>query len=161
MNRKQGLTMFLKAVVFLMGMPVLAICLFWLPEVASRDAEANPETAYLQYPFLVCAFILSFLFCIALFQTFKLLTYIDRSRAFSERSAHALKVIKYCAVTISAIIVVGILFVVIFIEGDRTGVIMLGSICTLASSIIATFATLLQKLLKEAIDFQLENELTV
>ncbi len=159
MNR--GTTLFLKIVVFLIGLPAFALCIFWLPEVASRDASAHPETAYLQYPFLVCSYVLSIPFFIALYQTFKILTYIDKNKAFSELSVRALKVIKYCAITISVCIVLGILFVALFIEGDRTAVIMLGFICTLASSIIATFATLLQKLLKEAIAIQSINDLTV
>lgn len=59
LKRKQGLTIFFKVVVFLIGITVLTLCIFGLPEIASRDAEANPETAYLQYPFLVCAYVLS------------------------------------------------------------------------------------------------------
>jgi hypothetical protein len=161
MKRKQGSTIFLKVVIFLIGITVLALCIFWLPGIASRDAEANPETAYLQYPFLVCAYVLSIPFFVALYQAFKLLTYIDRNKAFSELSVRALRYIKYCAITISILIVVGIIFVVLFIEGDVAGVIGLGIMCTFASSVIATFAAVLQKLLKEAIDIKSENDLTV
>ncbi|MGM0878679.1 MAG: DUF2975 domain-containing protein [Bacillota bacterium] len=161
MKRKQGSTIFLKVVIFLIGITVLALCIFWLPGIASRDAEANPETAYLQYPFLVCAYVLSIPFFVALYQAFKLLTYIDRNKAFSELSVRALRYIKYCAITISILIVVGIILVVIFIEGDLAGVIGLGLMCTFASSVIATFAAVLQKLLKEAIDIKSENDLTV
>ena len=161
MKFKQGSTIFLKVVVFLMATPVLALCLFWLPGVASRDAAANPETAYLQYPFLVCSYGLAISFFIALYQTFKLLTYIDANKAFSELAVHALKVIKYCAITISIFIVLAIVFIALFMEGDIAGVIMSGLIGTLASSIIAAFATLLQKLLKEALDRRVENDLTI
>jgi hypothetical protein len=132
-----------------------------LPGIASRDAEANPETDYLQYPFLVCAYVLSIPFFVALYQTFKLLIYIDRNKAFSELSVRALRYIKYCAITISILIVLGIIFVVIFIEGDLAGVIGLGLMCTFASSIIATFAAVLQRLLQEAIDIKSENDLIV
>ena len=125
MKRKQGSTIFLKVVLFLLGITVLALCIFGLPGIASRDAEANPETAYLQYPFLVCAYVLFTPFFVALYQAFKLLTYIDRNKAFSELTVRALRYIKYCAITISILFVLGIIFVVIFIEGDRTGVIML------------------------------------
>ena len=100
-------------------------------------------------------------FFVALYQAFKLLIYIDRNKAFSELSVRALKVIKSCAITISAFIVAGIIFVAIFIEGDRAGVIVLGLICTFASSVIATFAAVLQKLLKDALDIKSENDLTV
>lgn len=140
---------------------LLALCLFWLPWIASRDAEANPETAYLQYPFLVCGYVLSIPFFVALYQAFILLTYIDRNKAFSEVSVNAFRYIKYCAITISTLIVLGIIFVVLFIEGDVAGVIGLGLMCTFASSVIASFAAVLQKLLKEAIDKKSENALTV
>ncbi|WP_304412218.1 DUF2975 domain-containing protein [Paenisporosarcina sp. HGH0030] len=97
-------------------------------------------------------------FFVALYQAFKLLTYIVRNKAFSEVSVNALRYIKYSAITISTLIVLGIIFVVLFIEGDVAGVISLGLMCTFASSVIATFAAVLQKLLKGAID---ENALTV
>lgn len=161
MKRTQGSIIFLKLVIFLIGITVLALCLFWLPWIASRGAEANPVTAYLQYPFLVCGFVLSMPFFVALYQAFKLLTYIDRNKAFSEVSVNALRYIKYCAITISTLILLEIIFVVLFIEGDVAGVIGLGLMCTFASSVIATFAAVLQKLLKEAIDKKSENALTV
>lgn len=75
---KRGSTFFLKGVIVLIGITVLALCIFWLPGIASRDAEANPETAYLQYPFLVCAYVLSIPFFVALYQAFKLLSYITK-----------------------------------------------------------------------------------
>lgn len=59
MKRKLHSIFFLKGVVFLIGIPVLAFCLFGLPGVASRDAAANPETAYLQVPFLICSYALA------------------------------------------------------------------------------------------------------
>ncbi|QWU13782.1 Protein of unknown function [Paenibacillus sophorae] len=158
---KRGSTFFLKGVVVLIGITALALCIFWLPGIASRDAEANPETAYLQYPFLVCAYVLSIPFFVALYQAFKLLSYIDRNKAFSELSVRALRYIKYCAITISILIVSGIIFVVFFIEGDVAGVIALGLMCSFASSVIATFAAIIQKLLKDAIDIKSENDLTV
>jgi len=91
MKRKQCSTIFLKVVIFLIGITALALCIFWLPWIASRDGEANPETAYLQYPFLVCAYVLAIPFFVALYQAFKLLTYIDKNKVFSELSVRALR----------------------------------------------------------------------
>ena len=158
---KRGSTLFLKVVISIIGIAALALCIFWLPGMASRDAAANPETAYLQYPFLVCAYILFIPFFIALYQAFKLLIYIDGNKAFSESSVKALKNIKICAIVFSVLIVAGILFVAIFIEGDRAGVIAGGIYITFASSVIATFAAVLQKLIQNAVDLKSENDLTV
>ncbi|MGO1059471.1 DUF2975 domain-containing protein [Planococcus sp. FY231025] len=161
MSRKKVSTLFLKAVLVFMGLVVLAICIFGLPLIAAQDAEMHPETAYLQYPFLISAYIFFVPFFIALYQTFKLLTYIDRNEAFSERSIKALNVIKYCALAIIAFIVLGELATILLIDDDITHIITLGGIGAFASSVIAVFAALLQKLLKNAIEIKKENDLTV
>lgn len=160
---KQGSTLFLKIAVFIIGTPVLALCIFWLPGIAARDAAAHPETAYLQYPFLIGAYITATPFFIALYQTLKLLSYIDQNKAFSELSVRALKCIKYCAITISTLIVVGLISIILIAgEGeDITGFISLGLILVFASMVIAVFAAVLQRLLQEAIDIKSENDLTV
>ena len=49
---KRGSTLFLKIAVFLIGTPVLALCIFWFPWIANEAAEHYPELAYLQYPVL-------------------------------------------------------------------------------------------------------------
>ncbi len=96
-------------------------------------------------PLSMCLCIVYSIF-VALYQAFKLLTYIDKNKSFSELSVSSLRYIKYCAITISILIVLEIIFLAIFIEGDRPGVIMLGLIGTFASSVIATFTAVLQKL---------------
>jgi hypothetical protein len=158
---RHGSTLFLKAVITLIGIAVLAFCILWLPGAASRDAAAHPETAYFQYPFLICSYILSVPFFVALYQALRLLSYIDGKKAFSELSVKALRYIKHCANTISTFIVLGVLFVIISVNDDITAIIMLGFIFTFASSVIATFAAVLQKVLQDAIALKSENELTV
>jgi len=161
---KRGSTLFLRAAVFLLGTPVLAMCIFGLPGIAARDAAAHPETAYLQYPFLLGAYLTVTPFFFALYQTLKLLKYIDHNKAFSELSVKALKHIKYSAITLSTLVVTGILSVFILTAGegeDITGVIGLGFILTFGSMVIAVFAAVLQRLLKEAITIKSENDLVV
>ncbi|MED3729511.1 DUF2975 domain-containing protein [Priestia endophytica] len=150
--------------VFIIGIPVLALCIFWLPWIATKDAAAHPETAYLQYPFLIGAYITVTPFFLALYQSLKLLSYIDQNKVFSELSVRALKYIKYCAITISTLIVVGIIsgFILIAGEGeDITGFISLGLMLTFASMVIAVFAAVLQRLLQKVIDIKSENDLIV
>ncbi|MBM7693862.1 hypothetical protein JOC77_003306 [Peribacillus deserti] len=161
---KPSSTLFLKIVVFIIGTPVLALCILWLPEIAARDAASHPETAYLQYLFLIGAYITATPFFIALYQTLKLLSYIDQNKAFSVLSVRALKYIKYCGISIITLIVAGLIFVVILIKGegeDITGFISLGAMLTFASMVIAIFAAVLQRLLQEAIDIKSENDLIV
>ncbi len=135
--------------------------MFCVPEIAKSDAKMNPASAYLQFPFLLAAYGLTLPFFIALYQAFKLLIYIDKNKTFSEGSVGALKVMKFCATIISAFIIGGILFVAVFLDGDRAGIIALGLYFTFASSVIATFAGVLQHLVKEVVDIITENELIV
>ena len=159
MVRKQASTLFLKVVLVLMALAALALCIFALPGMAARDAAAHPETAYLQYPFLILAYVFFVPVFIAMVQTFKLLTYIDRNQAFSELAVKSLKVIRYCAY---AVIVLGELATIALIRGeDITHIIMLGVFGSFASIVVAVFAELLQKLLKDAIEIRSDNNLIV
>ncbi|MCM3731520.1 DUF2975 domain-containing protein [Fictibacillus nanhaiensis] len=155
-------TFFLKFVVVLMGLPVLALCIFLLPEIAEFFAELNPKLDFLQYPFLIGLYAAAIPFYFALYQTFKLLSYIDMNEAFSELSVKALKNIKYCAITISALYVVFMPLLYLMAEvDDAPGIILIGMIIIFGCMVVAVFAAVLQKLLKNAIDIKSENDLTV
>lgn len=99
MSVKQGSTTFLKIIIFLIGIAVLAACIFLLPEAARRDAIERPGD-YSLYPLLVCTYGICITFSLALYHTFKLLTYIEKNNAFSQLSLQSLKVIKKCAFTV-------------------------------------------------------------
>ncbi|MGM0859145.1 MAG: DUF2975 domain-containing protein [Bacillota bacterium] len=159
---KQGTTLFLKIAVFLIGIPVLALCIFLVPEIANFAAELYPDIAYIKYLVLINLYASAIPFYFALYQAFKLLSYIDKNKAFSELSVRALKNIKYCAITISILFVAGMpLFYLMAEKDDAPGIILIGLVVIFASMVIAVFAAVLQKLLKEAIDIKSENDLTV
>ena len=155
-------TLFLKIAVILMGLPVLALCIFLLPEIAEYFAELNPKLDFLQYPFLIGLYVTAIVFFVALFQTLKLLSYIDKNQAFSELSVKALKNIKYCAITISALYVVFMPLIYLMAEiDDAPGIILIGMVIIFGCMVITVFAAVLQKLLKNAIDIKTENDLTI
>ncbi|MCI3196876.1 DUF2975 domain-containing protein [Bacillus sp. HU-1818] len=159
---KRGTTLFLKIAVFLIGIPVLALCIFLVPEIANFAAELYPDIAYIKYLVLINLYASAIPFYFALYQAFKLLSYIDKNKAFSELSVRALKNIKYCAITISILFVAGMpLFYLMAEKDDAPGIILIGLVVIFASMVIAVFAAVLQKLLKEAIDIKSENALTV
>lgn len=159
---KPGTTLFLKITVILIGIPVLALCIFLVPEIASFAAELYPDKAYIKYLVLIDLYATAIPFYFALYQAFKLLSYIDKNKAFSELSVSALKKIKYCAFSISILYVVGMpLFYLIAEMDDAPGIILIGMVMIFASFVIAVFAAVLQKLLKEAIDIKSENDLTI
>ena len=159
---KKGSTLFLKGVIFIIGSPVIALCIFILPKIAEFFAELNPGLDFLQYPFLIGLYLTAIIFFFALYQTLKLLSYIDRNQAFSELSVKSLKSIKYCAIIISALytIFMPLLYLMAEID-DAPGIILIGMVIIFASLVVAVFAAVLQRLLKEAIYIKLENDLTV
>ena len=154
-------TLFLKIALFLIGTPVLALCIFAVPIVAKEVAEFI-ETPYVYYLILLGVYGSALAYFVALFHAFRLLRYIDRNIAFSELSVIALKKIKYCAITISSIYVLFLpLFYIVAEIDDAPGLIIIGMGLVFASFIIAVFAAVLQKLLKDAILIKSENDLTV
>lgn len=159
---KRGSTLFLKIAVFLIGTPILALCLFGLPMVAKEAVDSYSEFAYVLYGILIVMYVSALPFFIALYQAFKLLSYIDKNKAFADISVKALKNIKYCAISISSFYVVGMpLFYFMAEVDDAPGIIVIGLIIIFASLVIAVFAAVLQRLLKEAIAIKSENDLTV
>ncbi|ACL22246.1 YoaS [Desulfitobacterium hafniense DCB-2] len=148
----KGTTLFLKIAVLLIGIPVLALCIFWLPSLAD----------YLPNLVLIGVYAAAVVFFFALYQALKLLSYIDQNKAFSELSVSALKNIKNCAITISIIYAAILPLLIPLAEADDApGLAAFPCIIIFGASVIAVFAAVLQRLLKEAIDIKSENDLTV
>jgi hypothetical protein len=146
-------TFFLKFVVVLMGLPVLALCIFLLPELSEYVEEIIPEFSYMNNLFLIGMYATAIAFFFALYQTLKLLTYIDKDKAFSELSVTALKNIKYCAITISILYVAELPIIFLIADADDApGAVVIGLVITFASMVIAVFAAVLQKLLKNLVN---------
>lgn len=159
---KRGSTLFLKIAVFVIGTPILALCIFGLPWLAGEVAEMHPEWEYWLYLVLTGVYATAVAFFIALYQTFKLLNYIDKNNAFSQISVRALRNIKNCAITIGVLYVAGLpLFYCMAEVDDAPGIIVIGMVIIFASMVIAVFAAVLQRLLQEAINIKSENDLTV
>nr|WP_097610150.1 DUF2975 domain-containing protein [Bacillus cereus] len=125
-------------------------------------AELYPDIAYIKYLVLINLYATVIPFYFALYEAFKLVSYIDKGNAFSKLSVRSLKKIKQCAITISILYVVGMpLFYLVAEKDDAPGIIIIGMILIFASMVIAVFAAVLQRLLKDAIDIKSENDLTV
>ncbi|WP_341519542.1 DUF2975 domain-containing protein [Bacillus paramobilis] len=159
---KQGSTLFLKTAIILIGIPVLALCIFLIPNIGNYAAKLYPDIAYIKYLVLINLYATVIPFYFALYQAFKLVSYIDKGNAFSKLSVRALKKIKQCAVSISVLYILGMpLFYLVAERDDAPGIIIIGMILIFASMVIAVFAAVLQRLLKDAIDIKSENDLTV
>jgi len=144
-------TLFLKAAIFIIGLPILALCIFGLYELINNPV--NPAYAHILYPIVIGIYLSLIPLYIVLYKAFRLLGYIDRNIAFSELSMRALKAIKHCAITISILYVVMMPFVYLLAKKeDAPGLVIIGMTPLFASTAIAVFASILQKLLKNVID---------
>lgn len=159
-------TLFLKIAVIFIGLPVLALCIFLLPQIAGEAIEQVQKGAdflpYVVFGMLFIMYVSAIPFYFALYQTFKLLGFIDKNQAFSELSVIALKKIRNCALIISGLYVLALPLVYILAEwDDAPGLILVGMVFVGAPMVIAVFAAVLQKLLEQAINIKSENDLTV
>ncbi|MCM3671764.1 DUF2975 domain-containing protein [Mesobacillus maritimus] len=162
---KRSSTLFLKVAVLFIGIPVLAACLFLFPQIAdeaNESAERGADLAFAVYAMLMVMYVSAVPFYFALYQSFNLLSYIDKNQAFSQMSVRALKNIKKCAIFISGLYVVALPFVAMLAQvEDAPGLLIVGMVPIFASMVIAVFAAVLQRLLHEAIEIKSENELIV
>jgi hypothetical protein len=154
-------TLFLKIAVILIGIPVLALCIFLVPELA--DAVADFLRVHsIKYIIFILLYGGTLPFYIALYQALKLLSYIDKNTSFSELSVRALMKIKYCAISICSLHVLGLpIYYLVADKDDAPGLIFVGMVIPFVSLVITVFAAVLQKLLQEAINIKSENDLTV
>jgi hypothetical protein len=149
--------LFLKLAVCVMAIPVLALCIFGIPSLVKNPV--SPEYANGIYPILTAIFISVIPYLFALYQAFKLLGYIGKNKAFTELSLKALKNIRYCGFAMSILYALAMPFLFIVAQkDDAPGLILMGAAIVCAPSVIAVFADILQKLLKEAIAVKSENE---
>lgn len=154
---KRGTTLFLKLVIIIIGIPILALCIFGMDWLINNPVDSN--YSYMIYPILVGIYASGIPFFIALYMAFRLLSYIDKNKAFSLFSIKALNSIKYCAITISTVYVAIMPFVYFLADkDDAPGIIIIGMVPIFASMIIAAFSAVLQRLLQEAINIKSENE---
>lgn len=162
LNLKQVTTLFLKLAVIFIGIPILAFCIFLVPRIGSFAGGLYPEIAYMKSFVLINMYAAAIPFYFALYQAFKLLIYIDKNQAFSKLSVKALKKIKYCALTISILYLLGTpLYYLIQQRVDPPSFMPIAMVILFASLVIAVFAAVLQRLLQEAIHIKSENDLTI
>ena len=154
-------TVFLQAVIVLIGIVALAI-LLWFPLTEGRAANLDLFSIYFD-PFILYGYAASIAFFVALYKAFKLLGYIGQNKVFSSNSVKTLKSIKYCAIVLSILIVTAGVYIRIFHNknDDPAGFITLCIVTTFVSSVVATAAAIFEKLLQNAIDLKSENDLTI
>lgn len=153
-------TIVLKGAIILLALPVLSGGIMGL--VLLMNYPANPDFAPILYPIIIGLYLSAIPYFIALYQSFKLVNYIDKDVSFSELSNHSLNKIKWCAMIISGLYVLILPFIADLAQmDDAPGLILMALVPIFASLVITVFAALLQRIFKEARDIKSENDLTV
>src|SRR5919106_965086 len=157
---KRSSTIFLQAVIVLIGIGALAVML-WEPNIEGRNAHATLFEVYFKDPFLAYAYVASTPFFVALYQAFKVLGYAGQNKVFSQEAVKALRTLKYCAIAIIGFVAVSALFMVYGDPDDRPGGVFMRILITFPSIVIATAMVVLERVLQNAVDIKSENDLTV
>jgi hypothetical protein len=150
-HMKKGSTVLLKTVILLIGTIVLA-GMIRLPQTEGRAANLDLISIY-KDPFIIYMYIASIPFFVGLYQTFKLLTFIDQNRVFSKNAVFALRKIRNCALLIIGFIVGAAVFIILnhAQDDDPAGFIALCIFVSFASGIVATTAHIFEKLLQKKV----------
>ena len=158
---RRGSILFLRAVILLVGVGVLA-GLLWEPQVEGRNVNADQFTIYFRDPFLAYVYVGSLPFFYGLYQGFKLLGYVGQSQAFSPAAVEAARRIKYCALAVVGFIVGGEAYIILLaVSDDKAGGIAMGVFTSVPCLVAATAAAVLERVLQSAVDLKSDNDLTV
>lgn len=154
---KRSLIIFIQAVIVLIAIGALAFML-WEPQVEGRNVNAIFFEIYFKDPFLAYAYIASIPFFAALYQAFKALKYFGQDKI---KAVKALRTIKYCAIIIIGFAVAGEIFIMLNDSDDRAGGIFMGILIIFGSIVVATVATIFERILQNAVDVKSKRDINV
>ncbi len=156
---KKHSTIFLQIVIVLIGIGALFLML-WEPQLEGRNLHATLSQIYFNDPFLAYAYIASTAFFATLYQAFKLFGYMGRNEIFSERSVNALRIIKYCSMSLVGFILgaEAYLFIVMRSKDDIAGGVAVGLFLIFIFVVITSAASVFEKALQKAVRIKSEND---
>ena len=157
---KAAATLFLKAVLVLIGIGALALLLIE-PHFEGRNAHATLFAIYFKDPFLAYAYVSSIPFFVGLYHAFKVLGYAGRNKEFSPSAVKSVRIIKYCAIALVGFVAGAEVFIISSDSDDHAGGVVIGVLIAFASIVVATAMSVLERALQNAVDMKSENDLTV
>lgn len=157
---ERGSSLFLRAVVVLIGIAALAF-LLWEPHLEGRNAHATPFEIYFRDPFLAFVYVGSIPFFVGLYHAFKVLASVARNKQFSPSAVRSLRTIKRCAIVLVGFVAVGEVIILLTPSDDRAGGVVMGIAIAFASIVVATATAVFERTLQNAVDIKSENDLTV
>ena len=152
---KRSSTVFLRVVIYLIGLAVAGLCVILFGVSISGNAG-------MLLPLMLLMLLTAVPFFFGLYQGLLLLSYIDKNSAFSELSVKAVRKVKYCAGVVSVLYALMMPYIIYVSEkDDAPGAVVIGLVLIFAPLVIAVFTAVLETLLQNAIDIKSENDLTV
>ncbi len=159
---KKAPTFFLRTVLCLILLILLALCVFAAAPVSKSIVECIPDYSYLQIPILIGIIAAALPVFFALFECLKLLGYIDKNTAFSVLSVRSLKKIKFCALICSIILFAFMPVIFLLADADDApGLVFFFSAFAGSPLVLATVFAVLERLLGDVIKMKQENDLTI
>lgn len=148
---KKSQIIFLQGVVAVIGLFALAFLLVE-PHFEGRNADATFSQVYFNDPFLVCVYIASIFFFMALYQGFKILGNVKNNQTFSEATVKSLRKIRYCAITLVGFVLAGEAYLFLFQRGkdDIAGGVFMGLLLIAAFGITSTVANMFERIVQNA-----------
>ncbi|HHW58588.1 MAG TPA: DUF2975 domain-containing protein [Clostridia bacterium] len=150
----------LKISLVFIGLVILALSIFWLPNVANTLAKENPEYAYLKYSLLLGIYLTCIPFYIGVYNGYVILKLIEKDKAFTEYTNRSLTYIFYSSIGIILMYIIGILYL-IFNNAGHPGIALIGIGIIFMSFIIASASGVIKALLIKVIEIKNEHDLTI
>ena len=156
-------TMLLKTTLVFMGLIVLALTVFALPNLYKGALAEFPYAPNAILGIVIVLYAVAAPYFFVLWQSWKLLALIDQNRGFSIFSVIAFRNIKYASLIGGLLLMIGFvpLLYPIAEEDDAPGLLIYGFLFGCIPFVVSVFASVLEKLFQNALDMKSENELTI
>lgn len=153
--------LFLQGVLVLIGVVVLFI-LIKMPPSEGKAQNLDLISIYTD-PVVLYGYASSVVFFVGLYKAFKLVGYIGNDRLFSTDSIKSLRIIRYCAIIMTFLVVLAALYINLFHDknDDPAGFLGMSMVVIFINTTIAIAVTVLENIVQKAIDMKSENDLTI
>lgn len=152
---RKGSARFFQVVIVLIGCGSLAL-LLWEPHLEGRNAHSTVFQIYFHDPFLAYAYTASIAFFVTIYQALRLLGCAGRGEVSSERSARALRTIKYCGMVLVGSLLGAEAYFLIARRGkdDIAGGVMMGLFFIVVFAVVTIVAVVYEKALRRDVDLK-------
>ena len=137
----------LSFVTIFIGLIVLLLSIFVLPHLATETVRIHPEVDYLKYPVLLGMYATAIPFFYAIYETFHMIRIVERETLFSQGVLNGLNRIKFCAMTIITLYVLGFMLLN-FTNALPPLIAIIGLVIILITILVAVGAAYFRTLLR-------------